>query len=71
YIDEVLRCSDLLLTTQIDEDYGMSAIAFNKLLHKYGIQYNLHKQWLLYSKYKGLGYTKSGTKEYPKPDGST
>jgi len=71
YIDEVLRCSDLLLTTQIAEDYGMSAIAFNKLLHKYGIQYNLNKQWLLYSKYKGLGYTKSETKEYPKPDGST
>ncbi|MGE7132615.1 Rha family transcriptional regulator [Lysinibacillus xylanilyticus] len=71
YIDEVLRCTDLLVTTQIAEDYGMSAIAFNKLLHKHGIQYNLNKQWLLYSKFKGLGYTKSETKEYPKPDGST
>ncbi|MFJ7665562.1 Rha family transcriptional regulator [Lysinibacillus sp. NPDC097195] len=70
YIDEVLRCTDLLLTTQIAEDYGMSAIAFNKLLHKHGIQYNLNKQWLLYSKYKGLGYTKSETKEFRKPDGS-
>lgn len=71
YVDEVLRCTDLLVTTQIAEDYGMSAIAFNKLLHKHGIQYNLNKQWLLYSKFKGLGYTKSETKEYPKPDGST
>ncbi|MGE8038130.1 phage antirepressor KilAC domain-containing protein [Lysinibacillus sp. NPDC093692] len=71
YVDEVLRCTDLLITTQIAEDYGMSAIAFNKLLNKHGIQYNLNKQWLLYSKYKGLGYTKSETKEYRKPDGST
>lgn len=70
YIDEVLRCTNLLLTTQIAEDYGMSAIAFNKLLHKHGIQYNLNKQWLLYTKYKGLGYTKSETKEFRKPDGS-
>lgn len=70
YIDEVLSCTDLLVTTQIAEDYGMSAIAFNKLLHKHGIQYNLNKQWLLYSKYKGLGYTKSETKEFRKPDGS-
>lgn len=70
YVDEVLKCQDLLLTTQIAEDYGMSAIAFNKLLNKHGIQYNLNRQWLLYSKYKGQGYTKSETKEYSKPDGS-
>ncbi|MFI2132868.1 phage antirepressor KilAC domain-containing protein [Lysinibacillus fusiformis] len=71
YVDEVLRCTDLLVTSQIADDYGMSARAFNKLLHTHGIQYSLNKQWLLYSKFKGFGYTKSETKEYLKPDGST
>ncbi|WGF40292.1 MULTISPECIES: phage antirepressor KilAC domain-containing protein [Lysinibacillus] len=71
YVDEVLKCTDLLLTSQIAEDYGMSAYALNKLLNEHGIQYSLNKQWLLYSKFKGQGYTKSETKEYKKPDGST
>ncbi|MFJ3386283.1 phage antirepressor KilAC domain-containing protein [Lysinibacillus sp. NPDC086135] len=71
YVDEVLKCTDLLLTSQIAEDYGMSAYALNKLLNEHGIQYSLNKQWLLYSKFKGQGYTKSETKEFKKPDGST
>lgn len=71
YVDEVLNCTDLLLTSQIAEDYGMSAYALNKVLNEHGIQYNLNKQWLLYSKFKGQGYTKSETKEFKKPDGST
>ena len=70
YVDEVLKCTDLLVTSQIAEDYGMSAIAFNKLLNEHGIQYSSNKQWLLYSKHKGEGYTKSETIEYPKPDGT-
>ena len=59
-----------MLTTQIADDYGMSAIAFNKLLHKHGIQYKMNGQWLLYGKYKGLGYTKSQTTPYTKKDGT-
>lgn len=70
YVDEVLKCTDLLVISQIADDYGMSAIAFNKLLHEHGVQYNSNKQWLLYSKHKGQGYTKSETMEYPRPDGT-
>ncbi|MBU9711113.1 phage antirepressor KilAC domain-containing protein [Evansella tamaricis] len=70
YVDEILKSNDLLLTTQIADDYGMSAIAFNKLLHEHGIQYKMNGQWLLYGKYKGLGYTKSETTSYKKKDGS-
>lgn len=70
YVDEILKCTDLLVISQIADDYGMSAIAFNKLLHEHGIQYNSNKQWLLYSKHKGQGYTKSETMEYPRPDGT-
>lgn len=70
YVDEVLSSTDLLLTNQIAEDYGMSAIAFNRLLHKHGVQHKMNDQWLLYTKHKGAGYTKSETTRYRKPDGT-
>lgn len=70
YVDMVLQCPDLLTTTQIADDYGMSAQRFNKLLHEHGIQYKQSGQWLLYSKYKGEGYTKSDTIPYRRTDGS-
>lgn len=70
YVDEILKSTDLILTTQIAEDYGMTAQAFNKLLHQHGIQHKMNGQWLLYGKYKGLGYTKSDTSKYKRKDGS-
>src|SRR5699024_110480 len=70
YVDEILKSTDLLVTTQIAEDYGMTAQKFNKLLHEYGIQYKMNGQWLLYGKYKGLGYTKSETTPYRRNDGT-
>lgn len=45
----------------IAKDYGMSAIAFNKLLHDLGIQYKQSGTWLLYQEHAGFGYTKSST----------
>lgn len=70
YVDEVLKSTDLMVTTQIAEDYGMTAIAFNKLLNEHGIQYKINGQWLLYARHKGLGFTKSETTKYKKRDGS-
>lgn len=70
YVDMVLQCQDLLTTTQIADDYGMSAQRFNKLLHEQGIQYKQSGQWLLYVKFKGEGYTKSDTIPYRRTDGS-
>lgn len=70
YVDMVLKCPDLLTTTQIADDYGMSAMKFNKLLNQHGIQYKQSGQWLLYSKYKGQGYTKSDTTTYTRTDKS-
>lgn len=70
YYDVILECPDLLTTTEIARDYGMSAIAFNNLLHKLGIQFKQSKRWFLYTKYEGFGYAKSKTKQYERSDGS-
>ncbi|ARD47603.1 phage regulatory protein/antirepressor Ant [Sporosarcina sp. P33] len=70
YVDEVLKSTDLMVTTQIADDYGMTAHAFNKLLNTHGIQYKINGQWLLYAKHKGQGYTKSHTSTFRKQDGS-
>lgn len=69
YVDEILKSTDLMLVSQIADDYGMSAIQFNKLLKEHGIQYKMSNQWLLYSKYRGKGYTKSETTTFNHTDG--
>lgn len=61
YYDLILQNKTLMTITQIAKDYGMSAKAFNKLLHDLGIQYKLHDTWLLYQGYADKGYTQSKT----------
>ena len=61
YCDLVLKSPNAVPITLIAKDYGMSAIAFNKLLHDLGIQYKQSGTWLLYQEYAGFGYTKSST----------
>lgn len=64
YYDLILQCKDLIATTIIAKDYGMSAIAFNKMLHEMGIQYQQSGTWVLYAKYQGQGYLKPKTHNY-------
>ena len=71
YYDTILATKDTVLTTQIAKDYGMSARGFNKKLHDLGVQYKTGDQWVLYSKYQGMGYTMSHTHIYQKYDGSS
>lgn len=61
YVDTVLASTDLLCTTQIAQDYGMSAVRFNGLLSELKIQYKMNGQWVLYSRYKDLEYVQSVT----------
>lgn len=70
YLDTILNSKDTVTISQIAEDYGMAANPMNKLLHKHGIQYKINGQWLLYSKHKGLGYTKSKPIDIKHSDGS-
>ena len=61
YYDRILHSKNSVPVTQIAKDYGMSAIAFNRMLHDYGIQYSLRNSWVLYAEYANLGYTQSRT----------
>lgn len=59
YLDIILGTPDLLAITQIASDYGMSAVAFNKLLQTVGIQHKINGQWVLYKAFMGKGYIQS------------
>lgn len=61
YYDLVLQSKGTMTITQIAKDYGMSGRELNAKLHDLGIQYKQSDTWLLYSKYQGMGYTKSNT----------
>lgn len=69
YLDMILSSTDTVATSQIAADYGMSAIALNKLLNELGIQHKVSGQWILYRKHMNQGYTKSHTSEILKADG--
>lgn len=61
YYDRILQSKNSVPVTQIAKDYGMSAIAFNRMLHDFGIQYPIRGSWVLYAEYANCGYTQSKT----------
>lgn len=70
YTDRILQNKGLVTITQIAKDYGMSGQAMNEKLHEMKIIYKLGKQWLLYAKYHGKGYTHSETVDFTHKDGT-
>lgn len=69
YYDMILQCKDLIATTTIAKDYGMSAKSFNAMLHDMGIQFKQGSIWVLYAKYQGQGYLKAKTHNYADTEG--
>lgn len=64
YYDMILQCKDLIATTTIAKDYGMSAKKFNAMLHAMGVQFKQGDIWVLYAKHQGQGYLKTKTHNY-------
>lgn len=69
YIDTILSSPGTMTTTQIAADYDMSAKQLNRILHEEGIQHCVNKQWILYRRHMGKGYTKSSTFHFTHTDG--
>lgn len=69
YVDEILKSTGTLATTQIAPDYGISAQKLNKLLHEARLQRKVNKQWVLYSEHMGKSYTESDTIAIVRSDG--
>lgn len=61
YYDQILNSKNSVPVTQIAKDYGMSAVAFNKLLHELRIQFPIRNSWVLYAEYADKNYTQSKT----------
>lgn len=61
YYDRILNSKNSVPVTQIAKDYGMTAVAFNKMLHEFKVQYPVGKAWVLYADYSNKGYTQSKT----------
>lgn len=70
YLVLILASTTSVTTTQLAQDYGMSAKAFNQLLRKKHVQYLCGRQWILYQENKDKGYVTSETIHITHKDGT-
>ena len=71
YYDMVLQSENLLTTTEIAKDYGLTARKLNKLLHELGVQFKQSGRWFLYAAHAEAGYAQSKTFVYDEETGKT
>jgi len=61
YLHEMLSPDNLISSTEIAKDYGISAQTLHLLLHRLGVIYEVNNNWVLYSQLSNFGYTKTKT----------
>lgn len=59
YYDTILASKATVTTTQIAQDYGMTAVKLNKILEDLRVQHKVNGQWILYAPYITQGYVHS------------
>ena len=69
YLEIILQSKETVTTTQIAQDYGMSAKALNRTLAEMKIQRKVNGQWILYAPYISQGYVHSKTVPITHNDG--
>lgn len=69
YLNTILQSTGTVTTTQIAQDYGLSAMAFNRKLNDMRIQHKVNGQWILYSGHQAKGYVHSKTITFYRSDG--
>lgn len=69
YYDKILQSNATMTVTQIEQDYGMSAMKLNKELESMKIQHKVRGQWILYGKFLTGGYVHSRAVDILRSDG--
>lgn len=69
YTERILASADLVTTTAIAKDYGMSAQQLNNLLKGLKVLFKRSGQWFLYAQYQNAGYTSSSTISFTHKNG--
>lgn len=69
YHDMVLQTPDLVTTTVVAKDFGLTAAGLNKILHDEGVQYKQGRTWVPYKEYAEKGYMRSSTSLYTDGEG--
>lgn len=69
YLNTILQSNGTVTTTQIAQDYGMSAMALNRKLAEMRVQHKVNGQWILYATHQAKGYVHSRTLNLTHRDG--
>lgn len=69
YFDKAMSSKSSYTTTQVSQEFGLSAKTLNARLAKMGVQYRQGGAWILYAKYQGNGYTHTVSVPYMMANG--
>lgn len=69
YFDKAMSSKSSYTTTQVAQEFGLSAKTLNARLAKMGVQYRQGGAWILYAKYQGNGYTHTVSVPYMMANG--
>lgn len=69
YFDKAMSSKSSYTTTQVAQEFGLSAKTLNARLAKMGVQYRQGGAWTLYAKYQGNGYTHTVSVPYMMANG--